>query len=197
MNNDTDNNPITMILFNDRASKTFTHTKEFKRLLGTSKIKVFPKKGKIYETVEILESSLFAKSIVNPGSYDHQFPMFDCTHLIGIPASVNRNEFFDFAYSENIVGSFTSSFNELVYLEELNSRFFESLYIHRSPLRWLRDAENNVKSYEHNNFVDPTVTNFNIHYLKRVSETYGLQAINDCQSKITKWIKDHRWRYID
>ena len=197
MNTDTSNKPITMILFNDRTSKTFTHTRAIKRLLTTTKIKIYPKKGKISETLEILKNSLITQSITTPAIYDEQLPDFDCTHLIGIQECVKRNEFFDLTFSENIVGSFTASTNELGQLEELNERFFQSLYMHRGPLRWLNEAEKNLKRYEHYCLTDPSVTNFDFHHLKSLSETYGVQALKECQANIRKWIEDHRWAYID
>jgi hypothetical protein len=197
MNSSSKNSPVSIILFNDKSNKTFSHTRAFKRLLGAAKIKVFPKNGQIYKTADLLLNSLAAKSISTPASLNDRTPEFKCTHLIRISENIKRNVFFDAAYSEHIIGSFTAALEDLEQLNQLNSQFFEALYIHRTPLKWLHNAETNKSTYAMLEINDPTVSEFNLHYLRCISETYGLQALTDCQSKIIKWIEDHRWRYID
>ena len=197
MNSSSKNSPVSIILFNDESNKTFSHTRAFKRLLGAAKIKVFPKNGQIYKTADLLLNSLAAKSISTPASLNDRTPEFNCTHLIRISKNIKRNVFFDAAYSEHIIGSFTAALEDLEQLDQLNSQFFEALYIHRTPLKWIHNAEINASTFTKFDLTDRTVTDFNLHYLKSISETYGLQALAECQSKIIKWIENHRWRYID
>jgi hypothetical protein len=188
---------VSVILFNDVKNKDFIHTKTFEKLLEADNIKAFPKNGEIYRTSKLLLDSLAAKSISIPVSLNDNTQVIDCTHLIRIPEFVRRNVFFDLTYSENIVGSFTVSLEDIQNLDQLNTQFFEALHIHRSPQKWIESAELNMSSFAKLEITDPSVSDFNLHYLRCISETYGLQALTDCQSKIIKWIEDHRWRYID
>ncbi len=188
---------VSIILFNDSMHKDFIHTKSFEKLLGAENIKAFPKNGVHYRTSKLLLDSLAVKSFSLPVSLDGNTQEIDCTHLIRIPEFVRRNEFFDLTYSENTVGSFTVSLEDLQNLDQLNSQFFEALHIQRSPQKWIESAELNMSSFAKLEITDPSVSDFNLQYLKCISETYGLQALIKCQSKINKWIEDHRWRYID
>ncbi len=188
---------VSVILFNDSMHKDFIHTKSFEKLLEAENIKAFPKNGEIHRTSKLLLDSLAAKSISIPVSLNDNTQDIDCTHLIRIPEFVSRNVFFDLTYSENIVGSFTVSLEDIQNLDQLNTQFFEALHIHRSPQKWIESAELNMSSFAKLEITDPSVSDFNLHYLRSISETYGLQALTDCQSKIIKWIEDHRWRYID
>jgi hypothetical protein len=191
------NEPITLILFKESSIDYFSHTNEFKRLLNTEMIKVFPKKDKIYQTVELLENSLRARATITPVSPRQHRSSLDCTHLIALNSKVRRNEFFDLAFNENILGSFTTTLDDLVNLDKLCDIYFEALRIHTSPLDWIRDAKINAKAAKKLRLNDPTVSEINLHYLIKISETYGLQGLNDSKSKITKWVEDHRWMYID
>ena len=187
---------ITVILLNIKNNKSFTHTKSIKKLLGVNKISTFSSHEKKFKTTHLLLSALAAQSTTLPSSLRVETPEFDCTHLIRIPTNTKRNEFFDLVYGENIVGSFTFSLEEILELDALNLLFIQLLGMHQAPLNWIGSAEFNIANLSRLGIEDPTISDINLHYLKSVSDTYGLQALTECQAKISKWIDDHRWRYI-
>ena len=66
-----------------------------------------------------------------------------------------------------------------------------------SPRQWLEIAQANAKFLNEEEIIDTTVSDFNFEYLKSLCETYGLNALTQCQANVVKWIEDHRWRYIN
>lgn len=196
MSSNSGNNGGTIILFNDKFSKVFAHKKAFKRLLGTKQINISRRYGKDRQVIELLLNAMEVNIQINSKQNTIASQRIECTHVISIPIEIQRNTFFDLQFNENVVGSFTTTNNDLNMLHEYIRKLDAVNTMQQKFKYWLYWAVANKQTLAALNLTDKTVSDLNINHLSSLSDTYGLQALTECQSMVTKWIDDHRWRYI-
>jgi hypothetical protein len=187
----------TIILFKGESSRVFPHREEFKRLLGVTKFKCDQRHGPMSSLANVLLGAITADANLYSITEWLDVKELDCSHLISIQENVKRNKFFDLLFQENIVGSFTTNNADLMKLELLFFKYIDSLWIRRSPLQWKKMALSNRETIIDHNLCDASIIDFNMQFFNSISETYGLVAFNQCKAEVSKWIMNHRWKYIE
>jgi len=187
----------TIILFKGESSRVFPHREEFKRLLGITKLKCDQRHGPKSSLANVLLGAITADANLYSITEWLDVKELDCSHLISIQENVKRNKLFDLLFQENIVGSFTTNNADLMKLELLFFKYIDSLWIRRSPLQWKKMALSNRETIIDHNLCDASIIDFNMQFFNSISETYGLVAFNQCKAEVSKWIMNHRWKYIE
>ena len=187
----------TIILFKGESSRVFPHREEFKRLLGVTKFKCDQRHGPMSSLANVLLGAITADANLHTITEWLNVKELDCSHLISIQENVKRNKFFDLLFQENIVGSFTTNNADLMKLELLFFKYIDALWIRRSPLQWKKMALSNRETIIDHNLCDASIIEFNMQFFNSISETYGLVAFNQCKAEVSKWIMNHRWKYIE
>jgi len=188
---------ITIILFNDKKNKSFVHEKQFKKLLGTNSIKFSNRDEKNAGLFDHFLNALQIQSNINWNLDVNSYEKIEYMNAVIIPADVKWNEIFDSKFYGNVIGSFTLTIAETFPLIGLITDFELLSRVRASPRQWLEIAQANAKFLSEEEIIDTTVSDFNFDYLNSLCETYGLNALTQCQANVVKWIEDHRWRYVD
>ena len=127
----------------------------------------------------------------------NSYEKIEYMNAVVIPADVKWNQIFETKFYGNVIGSFTLTIAETSPLIGLITDFELLSRVRASPRQWLEIAQANAKFLSEEEIIDTTVSDFNFDYLNSLCETYGLNALTQCQANVVKWIEDHRWRYVD
>lgn len=183
-----------ILLWNVKDESSLPKRKEMIRLLGAEEFIYYKSHGHHKEYIRSLARLIHC---LNPDPTQERrsyWPRTEISHFLFAEQEIQLNSLFALKYSNQCLGSYFVSKQDLRDLDELLrahdqvSRFIDEIN------DWPSRIENHKEEIRDHGIHDKVIENFNISRLTDVTRDYGKQAIDHAVSKLSDWRAEHFWK---
>ena len=185
---------VRVILLAVKYGSELPELAKFKKLLGTSDLKLYKSAGWFSSDVEkLLDAIGYSSSPLFP--IDHLGPDRPyCSDLLLVKAGACSGSFLKMAYPELVVDGFDLTTKNFADLELWLNQIDAALEVNFSIESCCRELRQNIDKFHKLGINDPSVINFDISAFEQQKGTYAIETIKYAQNQITQWVAQNRWK---
>ena len=183
-----------ILLWNVESDAELPKRKEIIRLLGTDSFVYYKCDGHHRGYISLLAR---LKDCLNPSIDDDRNshrPKTALSHFLFTAQEIEINSMFLLKYSNQCLGSFHVTKDDLKALHENLSQYYQVRRFTHEVNDWPKRIENHKEELRSGNILDEVIENFNIARLQDLTKGYGQQAKDNVVANLQAWHDQFFWK---
>jgi len=184
----------TVVLFTSQFDSELPKLSDLKRLLQIPDGTFYRSTGIHRESIGYLEQTLkiLRSSELNPKIHYYSSLRMSTDYLVTI-ADLRYSLFAALKYPAQLVAGFNLTTQSMAELETLLQQYHRVCHLRNHCAGWPEVLEGNIETAQELGVTEPSILEADIEAVRRVTENYGLDAIQTCKDALQQWYDIYRW----
>lgn len=184
----------TIVLFTSQFDSELPKLSDLKRLLQIPDGDFYRSTGNHRESIGYLEQTLkiLRSPTLNPNIRHYGNQRISTDYLVTI-ADLRYSLFAALKYPAQLVAGFNLTTQSMAELETLLQQYHRVCILRNQCASWPEVLENQIETAKKLGVTEPSILEADFEAVRRVTENYGLDAIQTCKDALQQWYDTYRW----